>query len=64
MQTSVARTSSLLRSVAAGSGARTSAVRGFASSVSRGQAVPSEKPVLTKEFKIYRWVGGCVLFKY
>ena len=31
-------------------------VRGFASSATRAQAVPLEKPVLVKEFKIYRWV--------
>lgn len=33
-----------------------SAVRTFASSSARRQAVPTEKPVLNKEFKIYRWV--------
>ena len=30
--------------------------RTFTSSVSRAQAVPVEKTVLNKEFKIYRWV--------
>ncbi|KAI0717940.1 succinate dehydrogenase and fumarate r [Fomitopsis betulina] len=29
--------------------------RTFATSSARAQAVPTEKPVLTKEFKIYRW---------
>ncbi|KDR70285.1 hypothetical protein GALMADRAFT_255190 [Galerina marginata CBS 339.88] len=29
--------------------------RAFSSSLSRWQAVPQEKPVLMKEFKIYRW---------
>ncbi|KAF8514410.1 succinate dehydrogenase and fumarate r [Gautieria morchelliformis] len=29
--------------------------RTFATSVARAQAVPTEKPVLNKEFKIYRW---------
>ena len=32
------------------------AVRAFTSSAARAQAVPTEKPVLNKEFKIYRWV--------
>lgn len=32
--------------------------RTFATSSARAQAVPTEKPVLTKEFKIYRWVRG------
>jgi hypothetical protein len=31
--------------------------RSFASSAARAQAVPTEKPVLMKEFKIYRWVS-------
>src|SRR5580658_6548077 len=31
-------------------------VRTFASTTSRCQAVPTEKPVHLKEFKIYRWV--------
>ncbi|OBZ78259.1 Succinate dehydrogenase [ubiquinone] iron-sulfur subunit, mitochondrial [Grifola frondosa] len=30
-------------------------VRTFASSAARAQAVPTQKPVLNKEFKIYRW---------
>jgi hypothetical protein len=30
--------------------------RSFVSSAARAQAVPTEKPVLMKEFKIYRWV--------
>ena len=51
MQSLVAR-SSLARSRAL----HTSAVRSFASSASRAQAVPTQKPVMTKEFKIYRWV--------
>lgn len=29
--------------------------RTFATSSARGQAVPTEKPVLNKQFKIYRW---------
>ncbi|KAI0728572.1 hypothetical protein C8Q72DRAFT_885148 [Fomitopsis betulina] len=29
--------------------------RTFATSSARAQAVPTEKPVLTKKFKIYRW---------
>ena len=37
-------------------------VRGFASSATRAQAVPLEKPVLVKEFKIYRWVRFGLLF--
>lgn len=53
MQTSAVARSSLLRSTRTGG----SAVRGFATSVQRAQAVPSEKPVLNKEFKIYRWVS-------
>ena len=32
------------------------AARGFASSAARAQATPLQKPVLNKEFKIYRWV--------
>ena len=47
------------RLVAAQTLAKTSAVsasRGFATSLPRSQAVPQEKPVLNKEFKIYRWV--------
>ncbi|KAJ3479091.1 hypothetical protein NLI96_g9300 [Meripilus lineatus] len=47
MQVSVAR-GSLLKSTR-------SALRGFATSAQRSQAVPTEKPVLLKEFKIYRW---------
>lgn len=35
---------------------RSASLRSFTSSVSRAQAVPLEKPVLNKEFKIYRWV--------
>jgi hypothetical protein len=35
---------------------RSAPVRTFVSSTSRWQAVPTEKPVLQKEFKIYRWV--------
>ena len=30
--------------------------RAFASSARSWQAVPHQKPVLMKEFKIYRWV--------
>ena len=37
-------------------------VRGFASSATRAQAVPLEKPVLVKEFKIYRWVRFTLWF--
>lgn len=36
-----------------------SSVRTFASSSARSQAVPTEKPVLSKQFKIYRWVSPC-----
>lgn len=32
--------------------------RSFASSAARAQAVPTEKPVVMKEFKIYRWVSS------
>ncbi|KAJ8586080.1 iron-sulfur subunit protein of succinate dehydrogenase [Rhizopogon salebrosus TDB-379] len=32
-----------------------SSIRSFASSAARSQATPLEKPVLNKEFKIYRW---------
>lgn len=32
-------------------------MRSFASSAARCQATPIEKPVLNKEFKIYRWVS-------
>ena len=62
MQSSVAaRASSVLRSVAgAPSSIRTNCVRSFGSSSVRSQAVPSEKPVLNKEFKIYRWVCPCL----
>jgi hypothetical protein len=35
---------------------RPTAVRAFASTARAAQAVPAEKPILTKEFKIYRWV--------
>jgi len=31
-------------------------VRAFSSTARVAQAVPTEKPVLMKEFKIYRWV--------
>ncbi|KAF8623245.1 hypothetical protein AX17_007491 [Amanita inopinata Kibby_2008] len=34
---------------------RRQAVRSFASTVRTAQAVPTEKPVLMKEFKVYRW---------
>jgi len=34
-----------------------SSIRSFASSAARSQATPLEKPVLNKEFKIYRWVS-------
>jgi hypothetical protein len=37
---------------------RSASVRTFVSSAARWQAVPTEKPVLQKEFKIYRWVGS------
>jgi succinate dehydrogenase (ubiquinone) iron-sulfur subunit len=30
--------------------------RAFSTSLARAQAVPQQKPVVTKEFKIYRWV--------
>ncbi|THG95198.1 hypothetical protein EW026_g6420 [Hermanssonia centrifuga] len=51
MQSLVVARSMLARS----SALRSNAVRTFASSSSRLQAVPTEKPVLQKEFKIYRW---------
>ena len=35
-----------------------SSVRSFTLSAPRFQAVPLEKPVLNKEFKIYRWVSS------
>lgn len=51
MQSLVAARSSVLRQSA----------RGFASSAARAQATPLQKPVLNKEFKIYRWVCRSVL---
>lgn len=42
---------SIVRKTALGQSLR----RGFASSVARAQAVPQQKPVVMKEFKIYRW---------
>ena len=46
--------------VAARTGVFRKSVRGFASSAARAQATPVQKPVLNKEFKIYRWVrSGC-----
>ena len=36
--------------------AKKTAARSFASSAARFQAVPTQKPVLKKQFKIYRWV--------
>ena len=36
-----------------------STARTFATSSVCAQAVPTEKPVLKKEFKIYRWVRSC-----
>lgn len=46
--------------VAARTGVFRRSVRGFASSAARAQAAPVQKPVLNKEFKIYRWVcSGC-----
>ncbi|EKM53327.1 uncharacterized protein PHACADRAFT_259610 [Phanerochaete carnosa HHB-10118-sp] len=50
MQSLIAR-SAFVRSQAA----RVPVVRTFASSAARFQATPAEKPVLQKEFKIYRW---------
>ncbi|KAJ8487098.1 hypothetical protein ONZ51_g4408 [Trametes cubensis] len=41
--------------VAARTGVFRKSVRGFASSAARAQATPVQKPVLNKEFKIYRW---------
>ncbi|KAI9067772.1 succinate dehydrogenase iron-sulfur subunit [Trametes sanguinea] len=41
--------------VAARSGVFKQSVRGFASSAARAQAAPVQKPVMNKEFKIYRW---------
>ena len=51
MQSLVAARSSVFRQSA----------RGFASSAARAQAAPLQKPVLNKEFKIYRWVCRSVL---
>ena len=42
--------------VATRSSALKQTVRGFASSAARAQATPLQKPVINKEFKIYRWV--------
>ena len=42
--------------VATRSSALKQSFRGFASSAARAQATPLQKPVLNKEFKIYRWV--------
>lgn len=50
MQSLVARQAVLRPSLLRSSG------RTFATSSVRAQAVPTEKPVLKKEFKIYRWV--------
>ena len=36
--------------------------RAFASSARSWQAVPQQKPVLMKEFKIYRWVRAIFRF--
>ena len=41
---------------------RSASVRTFVSSASRWQAVPTQKPALQKEFKIYRWVRATALF--
>ena len=38
-------------------------VRAFSSTVPAFQAEPLQKPVLNKEFKIYRWVCSSSLFK-
>jgi hypothetical protein len=38
--------------------------RGFATTAARGQAVPTEKPVVMKEFKIYRWVSFDIIENY
>lgn len=35
-----------------------SLARAFSSSTARAQAEPVDKPVLNKEFKIYRWVSA------
>src|SRR6267154_6219889 len=40
-----------------------SSVRSFASSAARCQATPLEKPVLNKEFKIYRWVSADMMYR-
>ena len=47
-----------MQSLVARSGALKQSARGFASSAARAQATPLQKPVLNKEFKIYRWVRG------
>ncbi|TCD63301.1 succinate dehydrogenase complex, subunit B [Steccherinum ochraceum] len=44
-----------LVALSASSSFRSAGIRSFASSAARAQAVPTEKPVLSKEFKIYRW---------
>lgn len=62
MQSLAARSTALARS----SALRPHAARSFASSASRFQAVPTEKPALNKEFKIYRWVRlvvVCITFR-
>ena len=38
-------------------------LRSFTLSASRFQAVPTEKPVLNKEFKIYRWVSSTYMLR-
>jgi len=38
--------------------------RGFATSTRAGQATPLQKPVIEKEFKIYRWVRSLLVETY
>jgi len=43
---------------------RTALSRGFATSARAGQAAPLQKPVIEKEFKIYRWVRSFLVETY
>jgi len=43
---------------------RTALSRGFATSTRAGQAAPLQKPVIEKEFKIYRWVRSFLVETY
>jgi len=43
---------------------RTALYRGFSTSTRAGQATPLQKPVIEKEFKIYRWVRSLLVETY